>query len=771
MTEAAPSPGERIDLSNCDREPIHQLGAIQQQGILLAADPADLRVVQWSDNAPETIGVAADGMAAKSLVDLVDSAAAVVIRRVAEKSVPGAVRTLTVQWKHGRETTQHVAVAHVHQGVLILEVENTEASSQPFIVTARAEEETVPQFLQHASAELQSCDSLEELYQSIARLLRDLSGFDRVMVYRFLEDGHGAVVGESVGEQFESFLGLHYPASDIPPQARRLYELNLLRSIADVNASPVALTPFACPLHGGPLDLTYSVFRSVSPIHIEYLKNMGVAASMSVSILKDGRLWGLIACHHHTPLYLSLELRVACQLFGTMAGTYLTSRTLTEEASRKSARLELISEALQTASEQGSLREGLRDAADLFLRAMDCSGLTIFLGDQTVSAGAVPGESDLKNIRQLPAQVSSPPSWTTDRLPTQIALSPDGVEKASGMAFVRLGTRPDDALFFFRPEYRRTVSWGGDPNKPVQQSSEGMKLSPRRSFTVWKETVQGRSREWSVMDQAILNDLHGGLNTLLARRMIEVERLNRELTRINGDLNTFAYAASHDLREPLRNVHQLIFLLEEDLGNSVTDDLRSRLQSLQRVTGRMDQLIEGLLRISRVGGRDLQIEPVSLQQVVDEAARQATDGHESDGVVAITTSNLPTLLADYMGLREIFINLFTNALKYNRSPRKEVHVSYGLFTEAEGAPASALGKWGVTVRDNGIGIAPTAYATVFEVFRRLHAREYKGVGVGLTIVKKVVERLEGTVWLQSTQGQGTSFHFTVGDLRNVDHHP
>jgi chemotaxis family two-component system sensor kinase Cph1 len=754
-----------VDQTNCEREPIHILGAIQGQGVLLALDPATLRVVQWSRNLPAVLRCEPQQLSGVEIDRLIDAASVSGLRQVVADGQDGHTRTLNVRWQASPLDPPSLGMAHLFQGVLILEVEIGQPRNEPFVAAPTQGAGTVPQFLQRASQAMQAAPTLDALYQTITERIRELSGFDRVMVYRFLEDGHGAVVGESVRDDLEKFFGLHYPASDIPSQARRLYELNPLRSIADLTAPPVPLDPTLCPIHNQPLDLTYSVFRSVSPIHIEYLRNMGVAASMSISILEHGRLWGLIACHHYAPRYLPLELRVACELFGTMAGNYVTSRALAETSAARSERLALLQGALQTASAGESLHDGFVHAADKLQRVMQSSGLAVCVSDRITQRGATPTVDVTARLRDLFAERIEQKVWCQDRLPAWTDVDEQTAAVASGVAVVRVGSNPRDVLLFFRPEYRHTVNWGGDPNKPVTQTAEGQKLSPRRSFAVWQETVHHRSREWTPIDHAVAEDLQVGATVLVARRITELQRLNDELTRINNDLDTFAYAASHDLREPLRGVHQLVFLLEQELGATVAERVRKRLEGLQETATRMDALIEALLRLSRAGRRDLTIEPIPVVEIVEEAADMSLGGRGSRGIT-VDIGNLPTLPVDFICVREIFINLLTNAVKYNDAETKTIQVSYVPARDVPTTPVAARGKSAFAVQDNGIGIALADQPKVFEIFRRLHLpNEYGGgTGAGLAIVRKIVERHAGVIWLDSEPGHGTTFYFTLGDV-------
>ena len=750
------------DLSECEREPIHVPGSIQPHGLLLALAPQTMQVVQWSLNAPAILGVGAETLPERTIGDLVDPATEEILEALVADGVETVSTPLRTWFSHSPVERMHLGVAHLYQGVLIVEYELLASQTDTLHAAAPESREPITRRLKQATARMQSCATMNELYGSIAQSVRSLSGFDRVMVYRFLEDGHGEVVGEAKAERFESFFGLHYPASDIPPQARRLYTVNTLRLIADLNATPVPIVPEVCPIHGGSLDLTYSAFRSVSPVHIEYLQNMGVAASMSISILRDGELWGLIACHHYGPRQLPFELRAGCELLGTTAGAYLATRYEAELVHERLERQEALRLSLRTAESAETLSKGLRAASGSLLAVADAEGLAICSGENVFLTGRTPPLGVVVRLRDRLNETVPEEEFDTDRLPLlDETLAPYAVD-ASGLRMLRTGPERRDMLLFFRPEYAQEVTWAGNPDKAVGAAESGVRLSPRKSFAAWKETVSGRSRSWTAVDREMTVQLRASLVNVVGRRLNELVRVNRELARINSDLNSFTYAASHDLKEPLRAVHQSLYFLEQSLGGEFSEETGQRIAMLRKNTRRMDDLLEGLLRLSRVGRRDLEVEENSLEEIAREAADMSFGEHLGRSV-DFQLHPLPRMRVDYMCVRDLFGNLFSNAVKYNDSPIRRIEVRAVEIDTLTSAPPNATGKFAIAVQDNGIGIAPQHHAVVFEVFRRLHLPEEfgGGTGSGLAIARKIVERHGGAIWLESALGQGTTVYFSL----------
>jgi chemotaxis family two-component system sensor kinase Cph1 len=754
MADPAEVPSERVDLSNCEREPIHIPGSIQPHGILLALNPQTLQVVQWSLNAPELLGVGAGSLPGRPISDLVDAATTVLLERVARDRTEAVVTALRTRFVSTPAADERLGVAHLYQGILIVEFESDHSLKDFLHIASPDSVQPVARRLRQSMAVLQGAATMEDLFRVLAREFRALSGFDRVMVYRFASDGHGEVVGEAKADHLESFFGLHYPATDIPAQARRLYTLNTLRLIANLNAPSVPIVPVNCPLHGRPLDLTYSAFRSVSPIHIEYLQNMGVAASMSISILKGNSLWGLIACHHDSPRSLPFELRAGCDLLGSMAGAYVTTREAANEVQETSKRRMLLSNALQTIARAESIGDGLRQASGQLLELTDSDGVAICLDGEVDVAGQVPSVDVIEQLRSRIVDQHQGDVYCTDQWT-------NSTPTASGLLMVRVGPEQGDALIFFRNEYSREVKWAGNPQKPAEMTENGIRLSPRKSFALWKETVSGRSREWNAVDQLLATELRAGLVVLVARRVADLVRLTEELKRVNADLNAFTYSASHDLKEPLRAVNQTLYFLEESLREVQNPETTVRLQALRQSTRRVEDLLEALLRLSRVGQRDLQLEESDLGDVASEAA-EIVKGQFKDVPIQFRIGKLPRRTVDFLLLRDLFINLFTNAIKYNRSEVRQIEVFAESADKLPGAPPAARKLTFIGVRDNGIGIATKNFKAIFEVFRRLHLPgEFGGgSGAGLTISKKIVQRHGGVMWLESTD-QGTTFYFTL----------
>lgn len=743
-----------VDLTNCDREPIHLAGAVQPHGALLAFDLGGLSLKHVSQNADQWFETLPE--IGSTVEQLFDDDSCALLKSVTS-GLRNVVRPIKLRLLHSRNDDPTSAAAHIYQGKLIVELEQPtdEKDSE-----AKLGELSLPLQLTKANQRLQQSTDLKRLYQVIADEMRDISGFDRVMLYRFADDNHGEVIGESVVQGKGSFLGLHYPATDIPEQARRLYVLNTVRSIGDVNAEPVPILPGCHADTKSPLDLSLSCFRAVSPIHIEYLQNMGVQASMSISIVIDNQLWGLIACHHYSAKPLRLEERAACEIMGLVIGNYLSAREQSETNHERVRRRRNFHNVLDLITQNSSVWRSMETVWPELRQIIDSNGLAV-VSERTVQLlGSTPSTAAVQKVVEHVEsnQKDGPDIWDTFCLTESVPGYPSEEQgNVSGCLAVPLSAPEAKWLLFFRDEYVNEVTWAGNPDKSAVQDEGGIRLSPRKSFEQWKTTVHKQSKRWALVDREMAEELRSGLVELLSLRAAELVRLNEELASINADLDSFAYAASHDLREPLRGIKQTVFLMKRELGVDLNEATEGRMATLSKLASRMDELIQGLLRLSRAGQGNLEFERVDLKEVVSEALEMVV-GRPTPSGIEVEIESDAVLWADYICIRELFTNLIANAIKYNKNSVK--HLRIGVCRPN----GTADGEGAILyVRDNGIGIAEENVEEVFQVFRRLHLPdEYGGgSGAGLTICQKIVTRHGGKIWIESELGQGSTIFFTL----------
>ncbi|WP_291430721.1 ATP-binding protein [Deinococcus sp.] len=754
---------EPVDLTNCDREPIHIPGSVQPHGVLLVLRGGV--ATQVSGNTETHFGLGVHEVLDGGLGVLLDGdTLARVQEALATESLDDNPLYLLTTPVCGQGLFD--LIAHRRGQQVILEFEAARSGRPPVDSYSQ---------VKRSVTRLNATVNLAEFAAATAEEVRRLTGFDRVMVYQFAEDGTGTVIAEDRRDDLTPFLGLRYPASDIPQQARALYVQNMLRIIADVTYEPVPM--FARQGDGEgegdvaePLDMSYCVLRSVSPIHLQYLKNMGVNASMSVSLVRGGALWGLIACHHSEARHLPYDVRSACELLGQVASVQISDRqerlTRSYQWQLKTTQTQLV----ERLAEENDLLEALVGSGMNLLHFIDTPGAAVCLNGEVVLVGATPSREQVTALTGWLDTQADLDILHTQTLGDLYGPAQAYAGRASGLLAVKLSRSRHDYVMWFRPEELQTVTWGGDPNKPVQVSEDGTdRLTPRQSFAAWQETVRGRSAPWQADELEAARALRRAIMAVVLRRVEELGQLNERLERSNADLDAFAYIASHDLKEPLRGLHNYSAYLLEEYEQQLDEDGAAKLRTLVRLTQRMDNLIDSLLLYSRVGRVDLSVQPTDLGALVTDVLEVLAPRLEQLNVQVQVQPDLPVLTIDRVRVGEVLSNLITNAMKYNDKAQPQVQVGAILpagraahpdLRVPDGVPEHACVLF---VRDNGIGIREKHFENIFRIFKRLHARDQfgGGTGAGLTIVRKLVERHGGQIWVSSEYGQGSVFYFTL----------
>ncbi|MER5890302.1 ATP-binding protein [Streptomyces sp. NPDC001941] len=775
-----------FDLEECVREPIHLLGGVQSYGTLLAVDPDTGTVRVAAANTADVLGTGHEDLVGGPVTRVLSADAWDEARDAVRgpDADPQALLPVTVAGRTGDFDLS----AHVSDGLVVLEFEprRTEEAFRfaPFHRGVR-----------RAVSRLREAADVEECCRAAVAEVRRLTGYERVVAYRFDgPEGPGEVIAEEAAEGWEPWLGLWFPATDIPPQARRLYRENWIRVIADVDDPTAGLHPPVLAAQGRPLDLSSAALRTVSGFHLEYLRNIGVRSSMSVSVVRDGELWGLIACHGSEPRPLAPEVRGACELFAAALSLQLAAF---EERLRADA---LAGAGERSAALAGLLgpdvTRSLESHRDVVRALVPSDGTILVRGTYTDVEGAPVPPECLEWLRRTAAATEAGSTWSTDRLrevvsgagedgadagsgsgvrepvpyadehepipyayeddpaPHERASAPAPASAPAGVLLLPLGAG-GDFLAWTRRERPAPRAWAADPARPVSVGPRGERLTPRGSGAVFRSVIRGRSLPWSPGDEATARATSRLLTGLVLRHAAELATVNDELLLTNADLDSFAHAAAHDLKEPLRGISNTVGFLREDAGDLLDAASLARLESLQRLAGRMDDLLNSLLHYSRLGRSGIRRRVLSLDTALDHALEVAGPRLAEEGVRVVRPGALPTVHADPDRLYEILVNLLTNAAKYAADrPDRQVEVGAG-------GPADAPV---IHVRDNGIGIPEALQSEVFDLFRRLHGPHDHGggSGVGLAIVKRVVERHGGELWLTSSPGEGTTISFTLG---------
>ena len=723
-------------VATCDRAPIHIPGAIQPHGVLLSLREGDLAILQASSNTAVLFGRDAAQVLGQPLPALLGAESLERVRQAAARETLAEANPLPLAV--GDRACD--GVLHRHAGALILEIE------------PRAGDAGAPGRTHHplrqAVASLQSAATPEALHDAAVQAVQRLSGFERVMVYRFDEEGHGTVVAEAMDGALDPYLGLHYPASDIPRPARELYLRNGLRIIPDARYMPAALVPALRPDTGAPLDLSFAVLRSVSPVHLEYLANMGVRGSMSISLVVRGRLWGLVSClEHRGPRYVPYEVRSDCELLGRIVSLQVAAFEDRETAAGRSRRrpaLERLAEAMRLGDDALG---GMLAQPEALLALLGIDGAAV-VEDEVRTAGRVPAPADLRALAEW-LERAGEGLFVTDAL-ARIEPAFAGIsERASGVvSFALSGARPR-RFIGMRPEFLRTVDWGGDPHKPVQQDA-GTRLHPRRSFALWREEVRLRARPWSAGDREAAEELRRAAVEADVRR--QVQRAQRA-ARARDDLVAIV---SHDLKNPLSVVQMQVAVLRKLAGAQAADPashLGPGLDRIDRAAERMISLIGDLLDLAKIEAGRFVVEPRAEPAAVmtAEALALLRPLAEAKGV-ALHEELEPGLrvLADRERVFQVLSNLVGNAIKFTPSGGR---VSLRAVASDEEAVFA--------VTDTGPGIAPQDLPRLFDRYWQAPKHAAAGSGLGLYIAKGIVEAHGGAIWAERAAEGGAAFRFTL----------
>ena len=681
-----------VDTGGCEREPIHIPGSIQPHGVLLVVDRETRRVTHAAGDvagklgAPDWIHARVDDLLGAEVAGAIMSPDGPLPRQVTPPRADSAFDLSVVRGDR-----------------LLVELE--EAAPTQLIATL------LPK-LEAAGSAFEKAVDLPGLLAGAAKAFRGLTGYDRVMIYRFLDDAAGKVVAEDASPDQHSFLNHHFPASDIPAQARALYVRNLVRVIPDVHYRPAPLQP-ELPADD-PLDMSDCSLRSVSPIHIQYLKNLGVAASASFSIVKDGELWGLVACHNGTPRMLPLDVRGACRALAAGLARQIKSREDTD-AYRERVRLRTSEDRIvELLLREGSLDDAISRHLPEIQRMLDADGVAVLRGTEAVTAGKCPSEADIKSLAGWIARSAWQPVFSTNELAAQAVLSEAAQPLSAGLLAMTLSAAETWMVLWFRAEAVEIVNWAGNPHKAVTPGAGGA-LTPRASFDAWSETVRGKARRWSVPEVEAVERLAVAIQNVWQTRRIR--DLNKELMLLVEQKEVLLKQKEFLLGEVNHRVQNSLTLVSSFLS------LQARESSDQATRDAIEEARRRISAVSLVHRRlygSEQIRTVDAARYVEELLHDLLTSFGEEWRGQMTLDLEPVLLpndrAISMGL--VLTELVINANKY-------------AYAGAPGALQVTLSETGsafrLTVSDRGGG--------------RVSAKS----GFGSRMLDALVQQLGGTL--------------------------
>lgn len=741
MTQA---PTDTLDLSRCADEPIRTPGSIQPHGFMLTLSSAAPVVQQASSNLESWIGLPAQEAVGRPLAEVVgETAAARIGAEIAANPVasrPAYIGTITA----GNGAHFDVLV-HAWDSLLILEFEGVERRRA---ADFRHLYPLIGDFL----VKINQPASIPEMSELAARRVREVTGYGRVMVYQFDTDGHGRVLAESKEDGYDSYLGQHFPASDVPAQARALYTLSPIRVIQDANYVPAPLVPDQNPATGARNDLSFASLRSVSPVHLQYMRNMGTLASMSVSLIVKGELWGLISCHNAEPRPVSVEKRTACEQLGQILALVIESR---EDAAELQFRLDvrrIMVEMLGHLTKGADFLENMSGVFPELLRFGRAGGVAIVVDDRVLTYGDTPSEPQIRALADWLSLHGHTEVFHTDHLKEVYPPGEDMVRNASGLLALPISRIHQHYLLWFRPEVVQTIEWAGNPRGKQASPDDPTQLTPRLSFDAWRETIHGRSLPWHSAEIELTIEFRSALLGIALERAEQMAELAEELGRANKELEAFSYSVSHDLRAPLRHIVGFSDLLIESAGSEDPERRQRFLKNIKESARLAGKLVDDLLSFSQMGRAALRPTTVDMNDLVSACIDKL--GMEMQGRnVDWHIEPLPTVWADPTFLHLAVFNLLSNAVKFTGQRDPAVIT---ISSEEDGDFIV------FHVADNGAGFNMEYVHKLFGVFQRLHRMEdFQGTGIGLANVRRIVERHNGRVWASSVQGEGATFSFSI----------
>ncbi|AFZ58751.1 response regulator [Anabaena cylindrica FACHB-243] len=744
-----------LDLSNYEKEPIHNSGYIQPHGVIFALQEPNFKIVQVSENTIDFFGIPAASLLNTYLNSLLSPEQIQLITNVLQKDQLPCIQLLKITTQPQATSAVYLGILHRYADGLILEIEpHSFPQFHPLLEYTHGLEKAIFNICQ--------APHLSALSQIIAQEVRKITQFDRVMIYKFEADYSGVVIAEDKQSHLESYLGLHYPAFDIPLSARILYYKNWLRLIPDVNYQPVKIISST---HES-LDLSNSILRSMSSCHIEYLQNMGITASMSISIINENRLWGLISCHHYSPKYINYEIRKNCEIIGQFASIELINQ---RERSLNFYRqqVKLIQEQLNhnLTNELNYITNIFKRNESNLLSLLRATGAAVLLQGKLIFIGNTPSAQDTqKLVDWILNQNNQQEIFYTDSLSQLYPDATNFQDTASGILAVSIVLHHRSYhILWFRPEQVQIVNWAGNPNQAISVNSDNKKyLTPRKSFELWKQTVKDKSLPWEAFEIEVAQEMRNSLMlAALEFSQLALQQAAEQAEIANRAKSQFLAKMSHELRTPLNAILGFTQILTRN--SSLSEEDRENLEIISRSGEHLLALINDVLEMSKIEAGQLTLNEsyFDLHRLIYSIQEMFALKAADKGLNLITefsTEVSQYVFGDEGKLRQILINLMANAIKFTISGYVAIRVSY---PQDFVSLAVEIGKVTVEfkVEDTGGGIAVEDQELIFEAFLQAKdGRQFmQGTGLGLAISRQFARHMKGDVRVESILGQGTNF--------------
>jgi light-regulated signal transduction histidine kinase (bacteriophytochrome) len=729
---------DNINLQNCESEPIHIPGSIQEHGFLLGVDIETQLITYCSDNVRHYLKLTPEQVLNKSVLDLCSPGQETQLNHIFSDKEFDQAKPFVFFFNDIDYNTK----SFISGKTVVLEFEPFPNGN----LTLPDLYKQTQQFVSH----LEGAHNLQQLCESIADETRAITGYDRVMIYRFDKDYNGKIVAEAKREDLLPLLGHHYPHTDIPVQARALYLKNMLRMIADVDYTPVPLLTILTESEAKQLDLSMSILRSVSPIHIEYLKNMGVKATLTISLVQDNRLWGMITCHHYTVKNIPYYTRLSALLQGYFFISQIRVRETADEYNAAKA----IDENMHTLLDIMAVNDNFIEnhyKHPLLKACTDAEGIVIILNEKIYKDGRVPNDGYLLRLITWLKGHAPKGHFITNKL---IDVYPEAIDlrdNAAGVVYHTLDSDRHNCVIWLRPEIQKTINWAGNPSKAVLMDNSGARLSPRKSFELWEEIVKYQSKEWTRPELTAATRLAYSLQKQaylwnIRREEEKYRQLALKLEAANAELENFNWISAHDLKEPLRKIQ--LFASRMLYSEISRDTYETSLLRIQNATARIQLLLDSMLSFATMSKNKEAFQQVNLnfiiQKVMEKCRKQILAAN-----AVINSEELPILNALPLQIEQLFIQLVSNALKFSKKDTPLI-LNINHYTSGN--------QHVISFADNGIGFNNKYAELIFKIFQSLDKdNENTGVGIGLSLCRKIMSNHDGMIKGEGISRKGAIF--------------
>lgn len=589
--------------------------------------------------------------------------------------------------------------------------------------------------------------SIDATWDRLISSIKKLINYDRVMLYKFLEDGSGVVIAEEIDNGLDSYLGLRFPEFDIPKQARQLYLEKKSRLVADVNSNRISLIA----TNHQKINLMYSSVRALSPIHLQYLRNANCAASFSISIVINEKLWGIVACQNSEPKFIPNQVRLQTELLTRQARLTYVNFKATERLKFQNYFNETAIKLKENLLTEENLQQSMNNNLKEVLNLTKANGIALVNFDDVFVEGETPDKHEILRIKEWAFKRNSARLFTSNTFyldyGQELNLSPN----SAGVMFCFLNQTYEHFIIWFKKEQVQTLNWAGEPNKikHVEIVDEILSFSPRTSFKIWQENIKNKSFIWLDKEKYVAKEVIKLIIETLHLQSFKIHSLYEQLKEINDELDSFSYTVSHDLRTPLSVMKLNCQMIQRTLEH---DEIKSdRLKSVIDEIDRMTQMMQDLLALSKAKKSEIVLSIIETKPIIEKIVHDVLLYYKTNDT-QVVIEDVHNVLGDKTMFYEVFLNIIGNAIKYSSQAEHPIIKIWSELNEEE-----VIFK----VKDNGIGIKQEDYNKMFKLFSRMsNTGNISGNGVGLSIAHRMMDRMNGGISFESKVGEGTTFILT-----------